>query len=74
MGTYVTNNLLKGESIRYEVKNSLWSFIPYYLGGLVLLQFYGIGLLLWLAVVLIYASTELAITNKRVVAKFGFYS
>lgn len=39
--------------------------------GLLLLSFYGLGLLLWISAAITYYTTELAITNKRVVAKFG---
>ncbi|WP_033017549.1 PH domain-containing protein, partial [Pseudoalteromonas sp. BSi20652] len=31
----------------------------------------GIGLLLWVSAAITYYTTELAVTNKRVVAKFG---
>jgi uncharacterized membrane protein YdbT with pleckstrin-like domain len=34
----------------------------------------GIGILLWLIALARYLTTEMAITNKRVIAKFGFIS
>lgn len=39
--------------------------------GLLLLPLYGIGLILWASAAITYFTTELAITNKRVIAKFG---
>ena len=42
--------------------------------GLIFLAFYGLGLLFWAAAAIRYFTTELAITNKRVIAKFGLIS
>jgi uncharacterized membrane protein YdbT with pleckstrin-like domain len=42
--------------------------------GLLLLPLYGLGLLFFLHAYLRYISTELAITNKKIIAKFGFVS
>lgn len=72
MGSYVQSALTTGEHVTYEGRISLWHFLPYILWGLVLLPLYGLGLLFWLYVYLRYISAELAITNKRIVAKFGF--
>lgn len=71
MGTYVESNLIKDEKVQYEGKTSVWSLLPKILLGLILLPFYGIGLLLWISAAITYYTTELAITNKRVIAKFG---
>jgi len=40
--------------------------------GLLLLPFYGLGLLLWLSAYIRYKTTELGITDKKIIAKFGF--
>ncbi|MEZ9997103.1 PH domain-containing protein [Vibrio lentus] len=72
MGSYVESNLINNESIKYEGKVSIWSLFPNFLIGLVLLPFYGFGLLFWLPALVKYFTTELAITDKRVIAKFGF--
>ncbi len=72
MGSYVGRTLMTGEQITYEAKLSIWPFLPAIIIGLLLLPLFGLGLLIWLAVYLRYSSTELAITNKRVIAKFGF--
>lgn len=74
MSSYVEDALTKGERIIYQGRLSLWSFWFMILLGLLLLPAFGIGLLLWLAVYIKHKSTELAITNKRVIAKFGFIS
>jgi len=82
MGSYVESNLIKGEEIQYEGKTSVWSllpqillglivFLPFYELGLIFLPFFVLGLLLWISAAITYYTTELAITNKRVVAKFG---
>jgi uncharacterized membrane protein YdbT with pleckstrin-like domain len=71
MGSYVDSNLIKGEEVQYEGKTSIWSLLPKILLGLLLLPFLGLGLLLWISAAITYYTTELAITNKRVVAKFG---
>ena len=71
MGSYVKSNLIKGEEVQYEGKTSIWSLLPKILIGLVLLPVYGIGLIFWVSAAIAYYTTELAITNKRVIAKFG---
>ena len=71
MALYIEENLIKDEVIKYKGKTSVWSLLPKVLLGLILLQFYGIGLLLWVSAAITYYTTELAVTNKRVVAKFG---
>lgn len=69
---YVEKNLMPEEQIVYQGQLSLWHLAPKIVAGLLLLPLFGIGLLLWLDVFIQYKSTELAITNKRIVAKFGF--
>ncbi|MFN3885303.1 MAG: PH domain-containing protein, partial [Rhodocyclaceae bacterium] len=74
MASYVESALTKGEQVVYQGKVSIWSLMPLLLLGLVFLFFYGLGLLFWVAAAIRYFTTELAITNKRVIAKFGFIS
>lgn len=74
MGKYVDNNLIKGEIVKYEANLSLWALSGPIVIGFLLLPIFGLGLLIWLAAYLRYISTELAITNKRVIAKFGVVS
>lgn len=72
MASYVESTLIKDEKVIYTGKISLWSLLPLFIIGLVLLPLAGIGLLFWLAAGIRYITTELAFTNKRVIAKFGF--
>lgn len=74
MATYVESTLTKGEKVAYQGKVSLWSLAPLFILGLVFMSFYGLGLLFWIAAAIRYFTTELAITNKRVIAKFGLIS
>ena len=74
MASYVEQVLTKDERIVHIGHISLWSLSLYIVSGLVLLPVFGIGLLLWIVAYIKYKTTELAITNKRVIAKFGFIS
>lgn len=74
MASYIESSLTSDESIVYQGKVSVWSLVPYIVLGLIFLVFYGVGLLFWIAAAIRYYTTELAITNKRVIAKFGFIS
>jgi uncharacterized membrane protein YdbT with pleckstrin-like domain len=74
MASYVEGALTKGEQVVYQGKVSIWSLVPLLLLGLIFLAFYGLGLLFWIAAAIKYFTTELAITNKRVIAKFGLIS
>lgn len=58
----------------HQGKVSIWSLAALLLLGLIFLAFYGLGLLFWIAAAIRYFTTELAITNKRVIAKFGLIS
>jgi uncharacterized membrane protein YdbT with pleckstrin-like domain len=74
MASYVESTLIKDEKVIYTGKISLWSLLPLFIIGLILLPLMGLGLLFWLAAGIRYMTTELAFTNKRVIAKFGFIS
>ncbi len=90
MGNYVRATLTKDESVLYEAKISMWSQLPLVLLGfcclvaaasiattanvqseLVMLAF---GLIPLVLVFLRYKSTELCITNLRIIANFGLLS
>ena len=72
MTSYVEGALVNGEKIVYIGKLSRWSFaIPISLGFIFFFVF-GIGLIFWIYAYVRYKTTELAVTNKRVIAKFGF--
>lgn len=73
MGSYVEGTLIKDEKVIYEGKISIWSLLPLIILGLLFITI-GVGVLFWIAAALRYITTELAFTNKRVIAKFGFIS
>ena len=74
MSSYVQGSLMSGEQVVYEGKLSFWSLLPLIILGFLLLFAWGLGLIFWLLAFIRYQTTELAITNKRVIAKFGFIS
>ena len=74
MSSYVEGALIPGESVTYTGNISWWSLSHLIILGLILLPVFGIGLLFWIAAYIRYKTTELAVTNKRVIAKFGFIS
>ena len=74
MASYIEGALIKDERVIYTGHVSLWSLSPLLFFGFVSLFFFGIGLLFWLIAWIQYKTTELAFTNKRVIAKFGFVS
>jgi uncharacterized membrane protein YdbT with pleckstrin-like domain len=71
MSGYVEGALTKGEQVVYRAQISVWSLAPLLLIGFVFMALYGFGILFWIAAAIKYFTTELAITNKRVIAKFG---
>lgn len=72
MASYVQSTLINDEKVIYEAKVSFWSLLPLIIVGTVLLAAWGFGLLFWLIAFIRYKTTELAFTNKRVIAKVGF--
>jgi uncharacterized membrane protein YdbT with pleckstrin-like domain len=74
MGSYVDSALTKGEHVIYQGKTSVWSLLPRIILGFIFLGLFGLGLLFWIDAAIKYLTTELAITNKRVIAKFGLIS
>lgn len=74
MASYIEGALTKDEVIQYEGRISLWSLTHLIVLGVLLLPLYGVGLILLSMAFIRYKTTELAFTNKRVIAKFGFIS
>lgn len=69
--SYIDDSLIEGETILHRARVSWWSqFWLVALGVLLLVVVIGLFLLIgaWIRV----RSTEIAITNRRVIAKFGF--
>jgi len=73
MASYIEGALIKDEKIVYTGRVSLWSLAPLIILGLLTIWI-GIGLVFWVIAFIRYKTTELAFTNKRVIAKFGFIS
>jgi uncharacterized membrane protein YdbT with pleckstrin-like domain len=73
MASYVEGALIPGETVTYTGNISLWGLSHLIILG-ILLAPVGIGLVLLLMAYIRYKTTELAVTNKRVIAKFGFIS
>src|SRR6266404_1258432 len=72
MASYIQSVLGNNERLVYTAKVSLWSMVPLFVLGFVLLFFWGLGLLVWLSAFIKYKTTELGITDKKIIAKFGF--
>jgi uncharacterized membrane protein YdbT with pleckstrin-like domain len=72
MTSYVEGALVTDEKIVYLGHISLWSLSPLIALGIVLLPVLGIGLIFLIKAYVKYKTTELAITTKRVIVKFGF--
>lgn len=74
MAGYVESALTSGERVIYRGRVSFWSVLPYLLLGILFLSFYGLGIVFFIVAAIRYFTTELAITNKRIIAKFGLVS
>lgn len=88
MSSYVEKVLIEGESLRYRGLPSLWAYFGkllvatlIFVGGVVGAMLSGqkfmlglcfVSALLFIVVYINYHSIELAITNKRIIVKFGF--
>ena len=73
MASYIESTLTDGEKVLHTGHISLWSMWALILFGLITLPI-GVGLIILGVAFVRYKSTEIAITNKRTVAKFGFIS
>ncbi len=71
MTTYINEMLIDGEQVIYRVRRSMWSQFVLILVGIVLLPAFGVGLLLLLWAWIVCRTTELVITNKRIISKSG---
>ena len=74
MASYVDTVLISGESVLHRGHVSLWPHAWKIVLGIVLLPLFGLGLVFLVWVWILYKTTEIAITNKRIIAKFGFIS
>lgn len=74
MASYVDTVLISGETVLHRGRVSLWPLVPKIALGIILLPLLGLGLIFLVWAFVIYKTTEIAITSKRVIAKFGFIS
>jgi uncharacterized membrane protein YdbT with pleckstrin-like domain len=71
MSSYVDQVLVAGEHIVHQGKPSLWGDWLLWAVGIVTMPIV-LGVFILIAAYFRYKSTELVITNKRIIAKFGF--
>ena len=71
MGSFVQGTLGKDEKIIVEGRVSGWALAPSIVLGVITIPLMGLGIIIILSAIFTYISTELAVTNKRVVAKTG---
>ena len=69
--SYIDDSLVEGEQVLHRARISWWSQAGLVILGLVLLVVV-VGLFLLIAAWIKVRSTEIAVTNRRVIAKFGF--
>ena len=69
--SYIDDSLIEGEQILHRARVSWWSQAGLVALGVVLLVVV-VGLFFLIAAWIKVRSTEIAITNRRVIAKFGF--
>jgi uncharacterized membrane protein YdbT with pleckstrin-like domain len=69
--SYIDDSLIEGETILHRARVSWWSQFGLVALGVILLVVV-VGLFFLLAAWIKVRSTEIAITNRRVIAKFGF--
>ena len=72
MSSYVEGALVKGEQIVHTGHVSLWGLWHLIAVGVLLLPVFGIGLIFLAITYIRYKSTELAVTTKRIIVKYGF--
>ena len=69
--SYIDDSLIPGETILHRARVSYWSQAGLIILGFLLLIVV-VGLVLLVVAYIRVKSTEIAITNKRIIAKFGF--
>jgi uncharacterized membrane protein YdbT with pleckstrin-like domain len=69
--SYIDDSLVPGESLFHRAHVSWWSQFPMVILGVATLVV-GVGVVFLVIAWVRVRSTELAITNRRVIAKFGF--
>jgi uncharacterized membrane protein YdbT with pleckstrin-like domain len=72
--SYIDKMLTDGEQVIYQAYLSMWSQFVLVLVGIVFLPVFGVGLLLLLWTWLKCITTEISITNKRIISKVGIFN
>jgi uncharacterized membrane protein YdbT with pleckstrin-like domain len=72
--SYIDKMLTDGELVIYQAYLSMWSQFVLILVGIVLLPVFGVGLLLLLWAWLKCITTEISVTNKRIISKVGIFN
>lgn len=70
----ISEEMHKEDKILKEIKPSYWAFLLWYIIGIVLLPFLGIGLIVIIVALLIRKGTTFYITDKRVIYELTFLS
>jgi uncharacterized membrane protein YdbT with pleckstrin-like domain len=74
MGSYVQENLISGESVLFETKMHWFSFVPLLIVAIIIgLMTKGIGLLVIVLPAIRYFTSEMGVTTKRVIIKYGWF-
>lgn len=71
INSYIQGNLTIDEKVECEGYVNLWAFLWKICVGIILIPIYGIGIVILSLVAVRYYTTEIAITNKRVITKSG---
>lgn len=74
MASYLQQTLAADETVRHQAALSLWPYALWILLGVLLLPAFGVGLLILVPIWIKIHSTELDVTNKRILLKTGFIS
>ncbi len=69
--SYINDHLLDGEKVIYNAELSNWAFFANILIGIILTPIV-IGIFILIYVYFVKNSTEIAVTNKRIIYKTGF--
>lgn len=81
--SYIDDNLVPGEDVIYEGKLSFWAIAKWAVPGFLMVPFlfanalwgtfvFVLGVLMMCVALIIYATTEMAVTTQRVIAKRGW--
>jgi uncharacterized membrane protein YdbT with pleckstrin-like domain len=72
MSSYIEGALVNGEQIVHTGRVSLWGLWHLIALGVLLLPAFGIGIVFLAMAYIRYKSTELAVTTRRIIVKYGF--